>query len=71
MDAINFDYHPQFFTATILEWKHLLKDDSYKDIIINSLQFFKNEKSIVIYGYVPNVRDAKPYPPDLADTGRF
>ena len=52
MDAINFDYHPQFFTATILEWKHLLKDDSYKDIIINSLQFLKNEKSVFIYGYV-------------------
>ena len=52
MTEINFDYHPQFFTATILEWKHLLKDDSYKDIIINSLQFLKNEQSIVIYGFV-------------------
>ena len=52
MATINFDHHPQFFTATILEWKHLLKDDSYKDIIINSLQFLKKERSIVIYGYV-------------------
>jgi putative transposase len=52
MAAINFDYHPQFFTATILEWKHLLKDDAYKDIVINSLRFLKDEKSIVIYGYV-------------------
>jgi len=52
MATINFDYHPQFFTATILEWKHLLKDDGYKDIIINSLRFLKEEKSIVIYGYV-------------------
>ena len=52
MATINFDYHPQFFTATILEWKHLLTDDNYKDIIINSLQFLKNEQSIVIYGYV-------------------
>ena len=52
MATINFDYHPQFFTATILEWKHLLKDDGYKDIIVNSLRFLKNEQSIVIYGYV-------------------
>lgn len=52
MPEINFDYHPQFFTATILEWKHLLKDDSYKDIIVNSLSFLKNEGSIVIYAFV-------------------
>jgi putative transposase len=52
MPAINFDYHPQFFTATLLEWKPLLKDDSYKDIIIKSLQFLKNEGSIVIYAFV-------------------
>ena len=35
----NYDYYPQFFTATILEWKHLLKADIYKDIIIESLPF--------------------------------
>ena len=52
MAEINFDYHPQFFTATILEWKYLLKDDAYKDIVIDSLLFLKNEKSIVIYGFV-------------------
>jgi len=26
------EYYPQFFTATILEWKHLLIEDKYKDI---------------------------------------
>jgi putative transposase len=52
MADINFDYHAQFFTATILEWKHLLKPDTFKDIIINSLLFLKNEKSIVVYGLV-------------------
>jgi putative transposase len=52
MADINFDYHPQFFTAIILEWKHLLKEDEYKDIIINSLLFLKKEKSVVIYGFV-------------------
>jgi len=29
----------QFFTATILEWKKLLKPGRYKDIIISGLQF--------------------------------
>ncbi len=29
----------QFFTATILEWKHLLKPDKYKDTIVESLSF--------------------------------
>jgi len=52
MADINFDYHPQFFTATILEWKHLLKEDEFKDIIIKSLQFLVNEKSVVIYAFV-------------------
>lgn len=52
MTKINFDYHAQFFTATILEWKHLLKEDAYKGIVINSLKFLKNEGSVIIYGYV-------------------
>ena len=49
---INYKYHPQFFTATIYQWKHLLKDDEYKDIIIKSLQFLKNEGSVIIYSFV-------------------
>lgn len=52
MAAINFDYHPQFFTATILEWKPLLKQDEFKDIIIDSLLFLKKEKSIEVYSFV-------------------
>jgi len=52
MAYINFDYYPQFFTATILNWKHLLKEDEYKDIIIRSLQFLKNQGCIQIYGFV-------------------
>ena len=46
------DHHPQFFTATILEWKHLLTEDSFKDIVIDSFRFLKNEGNIVIYGFV-------------------
>jgi len=48
----NSTYHPQFVTATILEWKYLLKDDAFKDIIISSLQFLHKEGSIVIYAFV-------------------
>jgi hypothetical protein len=31
MPQIYPEYWPQFFTATILEWKPLLKPDKYKD----------------------------------------
>jgi hypothetical protein len=41
-------YYPQFYTATILEWKHLLLDDKHKDIIINSLKFLVKEKRIIL-----------------------
>lgn len=42
----------QFFTATILEWKKLLKPHKYKQIIIDSLIFLVNEKRVKIYGFV-------------------
>jgi len=45
-------YHAQFFTATILEWKHLLKEDKYKDIIIESLRFLVKEKRATVYAFV-------------------
>ncbi len=34
------EYWPQYFTATIHEWKHLLLKDEHKDIIVNSLKIF-------------------------------
>jgi putative transposase len=46
------EYYPQFFTATILEWKLLLKEDKYKDIITSSLQFLTANKRVVVYGFV-------------------
>ncbi len=52
MAEINIDHHAQFFTATILEWKPLLKPAQFKDIVIASLRFLVNEKSIVVYGFV-------------------
>ena len=44
-------YHPQYFTATILEWQHLLKPDKYKDIIIQILQFLVKEKRIELNAF--------------------
>ncbi len=52
MALINFDHPPQFFTATILEWKHLLKHDEYKQIVIDSLLFLKKEGSIIVNAFV-------------------
>ena len=40
------------FTATIGGWKHLLKDDRCKDIIIDSLRYLKKGNKIKINGYV-------------------
>lgn len=45
-------YHPQFFTATILEWKHLLKQDKYKDEIIQRLQFLVREEKMRLFAFV-------------------
>jgi len=52
MPSINFEHHTQFFTSTIYEWKDLLKDDSYKQIIIDSLLFLKKEGSIAVNAFV-------------------
>ncbi|MEO7048139.1 MAG: transposase [Ferruginibacter sp.] len=56
MSSYNFQHSPQFFTATILEWKHLLKPDEYKQIIIDSLLFLKKEGSIIVnaFAIMPN-----------------
>ena len=40
-----------FFTATILNWKHLLKDDLYKDIIVKCLNFLADEKRIELNAF--------------------
>lgn len=46
------EHHPQFFTATVLEWKHLLKDDKYKQVILDSLRYFIREKRAVVNSFV-------------------
>jgi REP element-mobilizing transposase RayT len=44
--------YPHFFTATILQWKGLLKPVKYKDIIIESLRFLVADQRVIIYGFV-------------------
>jgi putative transposase len=44
--------HILFLTATILEWKHLLKPDKYKTVILESLKFLVSEKRVVVYAFV-------------------
>jgi len=44
--------YPQFFTATCLEWKKLLKADKYKDLVTDSMQFLVEKKRVIIYGFV-------------------
>ncbi|MEO6693860.1 MAG: transposase, partial [Ignavibacteria bacterium] len=41
-----------FFTATILEWKHILNPDKYKDVIIESFKFLVREKRVRIFAFV-------------------
>ena len=46
------EYYPQFFTATILEWKTLLNTDKYIDIIIESLRFLVLHQRIKLFCFV-------------------
>ncbi len=41
-----------FFTATIHNWLPLLKKESFKEIIISSLNYLHSKKLIRIYGFV-------------------
>ncbi|HKO81559.1 MAG TPA: transposase [Chitinophagaceae bacterium] len=43
---------PQFFTATNLEWKKLLKPDKYKDIVVSSMRFLVKNKRVKIFSFV-------------------
>jgi len=41
-----------FWTDTIKDWKHLLKQDKYKELIISSWQELIRRDQIIIYAYV-------------------
>lgn len=41
-----------FFTATIKDWKPLLKEESFKKVIISSLSYLSDKDLIDIFGFV-------------------
>jgi len=43
---------PQFFTSTILQWKPLLNNDKYKDILIDALNFAVKKVRIILFAFV-------------------
>ena len=43
---------PYFWTATINNWKHLMKEDAMKMEVISSLQWLKQNHLIELYAYV-------------------
>jgi len=45
-------YDADYFTATILEWKFLLTDDRFKDIIVGSLCHIAERKRAMVHAFV-------------------
>lgn len=41
-----------FYTSSIIGWKHLLKDDLFKNVIINSIYYLWDNNFISVYGFV-------------------
>lgn len=48
----NSNSFPIIFTATIFEWKLLVKQEKFKDIVINSLEFLIKDNRVEIFGFV-------------------
>lgn len=44
--------HAQFLTASIHKKKHLLSNESYKILIVNSLRFLVNDGRVFVYAFV-------------------
>jgi REP element-mobilizing transposase RayT len=49
---IIFDKPAQFFTATNLNWLHILKYDTCKQFLVDALRFRVAKKEVTIYGFV-------------------
>jgi putative transposase len=45
--------HPYFLTVTCLEWKHVLLEDKFKDIVIESLCYLSEARRVCVYAFVP------------------
>ena len=41
-----------YFTATVLNWKHLLKADKYKNVLINSFKYLVDKEKVRIFAFV-------------------
>ncbi|MBY0434252.1 MAG: transposase, partial [Cyclobacteriaceae bacterium] len=44
--------HAEFLTVTCLEWKHLLREDRFKNTITDSLTFLVSNQRINVYAFV-------------------
>jgi len=44
--------HPDFITVTCLEWKPVLQDDRFKEVIIPSLSFLSKANRVTVYAFV-------------------
>ena len=49
---IKFIMNVHFITSTIKDWISLLAEKSFRNIIIESIQFLIEEKRILLHGYV-------------------
>ena len=45
-------YYAEFFTASISNWQELLRDDYFKQIIVDALQWLVTKKRCAVYGFV-------------------
>ena len=41
-----------FWTATINDWKHLLQEESFKQVILDSLAYLVSQKKLAVYAFV-------------------
>ncbi len=41
-----------FYTASILDWVHLLKPEKYKQIVLDSIIHLVNKEKLKVYGFV-------------------
>jgi len=44
--------HPEFITVTCLNWKPILMEDRFKNIIIDSLSYLSGAKRVSVYAFV-------------------
>ncbi|WP_035649000.1 transposase [Flavobacterium sp. ASV13] len=43
---------PHFITATVVDWVDIFTRKSYRDIVVDCLDFCTRNKSMILYGYV-------------------